>query len=94
MLEVLKKYDRYDKVVTLSYKKQGSYATSIGGICTIISFCLLTYWVAVNIWFTFAPPGQFSTTESQSLIQAIDGKFPELYIPLESLFTTYSLNSV
>ena len=68
-----KGFDRYAKNVTLSYKRSGSFETSIGGICSIMSFTLLTYWVCVNIWDTFAPPGKFSTSHSTSLVQEYDG---------------------
>ena len=65
--DFLKSYDRYSKNVSLTYKKKGSYATSIGGCCTIFSFTVLSYWLGVNIWDTFAPPGSYSTSEKTQL---------------------------
>ena len=59
--------------VSLAYKKKGSYETSIGGCCTILSFTLLAYWLMVNIYDTFAPPGKYSTTE-ESKLTSIDSR--------------------
>ena len=64
----LKRYDRYAKNVSLSYKKSGSYETSVGGCCSIFSFTILFYWLCVNIFYTFYPPGKFSVSQSVSLI--------------------------
>jgi hypothetical protein len=69
----LKKYDGYAKNVTLSYKKQGSYDTAIGGFCSIFTFVLLLYLVAVDIWDSFAPPGKYTSSRSVSLLQSTDG---------------------
>lgn len=60
----LKGMDRYAKGVSLSYKKKGSYETSIGGCCSIFSFTWLFYWVVVNLFDTFAPPGKYSESVS------------------------------
>ena len=64
----VKSFDRYDKTVSLKYKKKGMYATSIGGVCSIMTFTFLVYWLAVNVWFTFVPPGAFKTSNSMRLI--------------------------
>ena len=90
----IKSYDRYEKTVSLSYKKKGNFATPIGGICSIISFTFLAYWLAVNIWDTFAPPGTFNTNKSVSLLQEVNGEYPEFYVPFERFFMTYSLESL
>jgi hypothetical protein len=87
----LKRYDRYAKSVSLSYKRSGSFETSVGGICSIFTFTLLTYWLAVNIWDTFAPPGKFSTSRSTLQISANNGTYPEMEIPIEKLFTSYQI---
>ena len=86
-----KGFDRYAKNVTLSYKRSGSFETSIGGICSIFAFTILTYWVCVNVWDTFYPPGKFSTSQSTSLVQNNDGTYDEMSIPMERLFSTYTI---
>ena len=89
--EFFKRFDRYAKNVSLSYKRSGSYETSIGGICSIFTFTILTYWVCVNVWDTFYPPGKFSTSQSTSLVQNNDGTYEEVSIPMERLFSAYTL---
>ena len=89
----LKQFDRYDKTVSLKYKKLGSFETAIGGACSILAFTLLTYWLTVNFWDTFTPPGTFTISNTVKLIESQDGTYPEMYVPFERLFTTYSLAS-
>ena len=88
-----KKYDGYAKNVSLSYKRSSSFETSIGGICSILSFTILTYWLAINIWDTFTPPGKYSTSESLKLLQTDDSVYPETKIPIDRLFSTYTITS-
>ena len=87
----LKQFDRYDKPVSLKYKKMGNFETSIGGACSIMAFTMLTYWLAVNFWDTFSPPGVFTITNSVKLVESNEGAYPEMYVPFERMFTTYSL---
>ena len=54
---------------------------------------MLTYWLAVNCWDTFSPPGVFTTSDTVKLVESQDGTYPEMYVPFERLFTTYSLES-
>ena len=51
--EFFKSYDRYAKNVSLSYKGKGSFPTAWGGLCSIISFIILAYWMVVNVFYTF-----------------------------------------
>ena len=88
-----KRYDGYAKNVSLSYKKSSSFETSIGGMCSILSFTILSYWLCVNVWDTFSPPGKYSTSESTKLLQAEDSVYPESSIPMKNLFTTYTISS-
>ena len=91
----LKRYDRYAKGVNLSYKRSTNYETSIGGMCSIISFTLLTYWVAVNTWDTFKPPGKFDSSSSIKLQDVdSDNDFPTLSIPLKQLIVSYNFKSL
>ena len=87
----LKKYDRYAKNVTLSYKKSGSFETSIGGVCSIITFVILSYFLLYNLIETFLPPGDFSTSTSVKLSQDADGVYTELNIDMQQLFIAYDL---
>ena len=72
----LKRYDRYSKNVTLTYKKSGSFATSCGGCASICSFILLFYWFAVNFAYAFIDYGSYSTSTSIALTQRTDGTYP------------------
>ena len=62
-----KRVDRYAKPVTLTYKKSGSFETSVGGCCSIFSFVLLAYWLAVNIFYAFYNYGSFTSSSDQVL---------------------------
>lgn len=44
-VEFLKSIDRYGNPVLLNYNGQGSFPTRGGGIATIFTAILLTYWV-------------------------------------------------
>ena len=72
----LKRYDRYAKNVTLTYKKSGSFATSCGGITSICSCILLFYWFAVNFAYAFIDYGSYSTSTSTVLTLQADGTYP------------------
>ena len=65
----LKGYDRYAKPVLLSYKRNGSYTTSVGGFCSIFSFLVLAYWLSVNLQDAFAYPGKFSDSSQTKAVQ-------------------------
>ena len=79
--------------MSLSYKKKGSYETSIGGCCTIFAFTWLFYWVVVNTLDTFVPPGKFSESTTTKVIQESDG-YPVTEVPMERLFTAYQIHYV
>ena len=53
----LKKFDRYSRGVSLSYKRKKTFETSVGGCCSILAFIFLFYWLAINITNTLFPPG-------------------------------------
>ena len=89
----LKSYDRYAKNVSLSYKRSGSFETSIGGICSIFTFTILTYWLATNLWDNFAPPGKFSTKSSVALVEKENGIYDEEVVPIEDLYISYIIDS-
>ena len=62
MQEFFKSCDWYAKNVTLTYKKSGAFETSVGGLCTILSFIILTYWLAVNIFYSLYNYGSFAAS--------------------------------
>lgn len=66
--DFLKGYDRYSKAVSLTYLKSGSYRTGAGGICSIIGFILITWFVGVNVWDTLKPVGSNSVSRKSALI--------------------------
>ena len=78
----------------LLYKRKGVFETSIGGICTIISFTMLFYWLVINIIDTFKSPGKFTTTSKVDLIKEENGYFTPLQIPQEKMFTAYRIRQV
>ena len=57
-----KLYDRYAKNVTLTYRRSGAFETSVGGACSIFSFIILAYWLAVNIFYAIFDHGTYTTT--------------------------------
>lgn len=64
MREFLKSFDRYAQTVSLTYKKSGKFETACGGCATIICFIILTYWVAVNLFYSLHDNGSFTTNKS------------------------------
>lgn len=90
-----KNNDRYAKNVTLLYKRKGVFETPIGGICTIISFTLLSYWLLVNIIDTFKAPGKFTTTSKSDMLEMVNGEYyTPLEIPQEKMFTAYRIRQI
>ena len=65
----LKSYDGYAKPVSLMYKRQGQFTTSIGGVCSIFRFFALTYWLTLNIMDALVPPGEFDVREEKMLTE-------------------------
>ena len=57
-----KRYDRYAKNVSLTYKRLSAFETSIGGACSIFTFVILAYWLIVNIAFTIYDHVTFATS--------------------------------
>ena len=74
--DFLKGYDRYAKNVTLTYLKSGTYRTAAGGICSIISFILLFYWLCVNVFYALANHGSYSVSTKSALLQDSSGTYP------------------
>ena len=72
----LKRYDRYAKPVSLTYKKSGSFETSCGGILSILSFIILAYWLVVNIFFAIYQNGTFAVSSQTVLTQQADQDYP------------------
>ena len=59
-----KYFDRYSKSVTLTYRQKGSFETSCGGICSIISFFILGWWLFTELYSKFVKSPTFSISES------------------------------
>ena len=75
--EFFKSYDRYAKQVSLTYLKSGTYRTATGGACSIFSFTILIYWLAVNVFYAIYDYGSFSVSTQTVLIQDDAGKYEE-----------------
>ena len=71
-----KSFDRYSKPIGLTYKKSGTFETSIGGICSIITFFIFAAWWTTELIDVYLPPGKFTTTVGENLAQLADGQFP------------------
>ena len=89
-----KRYDRYAKNVTLTYKKSGVFETTIGGCCSIISFIILAYWLAVNIFFSVADYGTFSVQETTTLTQDVYGDYPKYELDKYDLLLAFRIRSI
>jgi len=89
--DFLKGYDRYAKGISLTYMRSGSYRTGAGGICSIISFCLLFYWVCVNVFFSFYNHGTYTTSASSSLTQNSAGVYPLYEITIKEFLISYDI---
>lgn len=89
-----KRYDRYAKNVTLTYKKSGAFETSCGGLATIISFTILAYWLAVNIAYAFIDYGSYTTSTATQLTQATDGSYPLYTMNKYDFFVTFNISSI
>ena len=90
----LKGYDRYANPVSLLYKRKGQYQTAVGGVATIVSFAMLSYWLVLNL-IQAVHPGTFEIKKVQDLtfLEANEIYYKELNIPQEKLFTAYNLVS-
>ena len=75
----LKRYDRYQEKVSLSYKNQSSFPTACGGVATIIGCTFLIYTLSVYIVFTLLQPS-FSQSQKVTLTQEVNGSYPSFDI--------------
>ena len=63
---MLKGFDRYANGVTLSYRHVGSFPTAVGGIASIVSWIILTWWLVTEIYDNYIHPS-YTTTVAESL---------------------------
>ena len=89
--DFLKGYDRYAKAVSLTYLRSGTYRTHAGGICTMIGFCLLFYWVCVNVFYALHDYGTYSTSEATKLSQNSDGDYPLYELSEQEFLISYDI---
>ena len=68
-----KRFDRYSKPIGLTYKQKGTFETSAGGICSIITFFIFVAWFAIEFIDVDMPPGKFTTVTGMTLTQGDDG---------------------
>ena len=64
--DFFKRFDRYSANVSLNYKHSGKYETTCGGICSIISFLMLSYYLILQ-FYGFFHDKDFNTSQSESL---------------------------
>ena len=90
----LKKFDRYSRPITLSFKRQKLFETAFGGICSILAFTFLFYWIVVNVTDLLLPPGKFRVNSALSLLQeSASGEYPVTVVPQTDVFLSYNLTS-
>ena len=75
-----KRFDRFPKGVTLTYKQAGALPTSMGGIGTIIMYCAFLFWFTTEYLDIYAGNGKFLKSSNLELTQRPDGTFPEYSI--------------
>ena len=88
----LKSYDGYAKPVSLMYKRQGQFTTSIGGVCSIFKFIALSYWLTLNFIEVLVPPSVFAISAERKLTE-LENKadYKPLQIPQDKLFSAYNI---
>ena len=84
-----KRFDRYSKPIGLTYKQKGTFETSAGGICSIITFFIFVGWFATEFVDVYMPPGKFTTTTGMTLTQDDEGNFPVYNITQDQLNVVY-----
>ena len=90
--ELLKPYDRYAKQVSLTYLKSGTYRTAAGGACSIFSFLVLVYWLAVNVFYAIYDNGTFDNSSQTKLAQDLQGHYAEYVLNQSEFLITYNLS--
>ena len=88
-----KRFDRYSKPVTLTYRQKGSFDTSCGGLMSIISFIILAWWLATELISKFVIQATYATSEKISLTQKDDTTFPVFELSSREFFVTYRMMS-
>ena len=76
----LKRFDRFPKGVSLTYKQAGSLPTSVGGFCSIIMYTYFLFWIITEYLDVYQGTGKFIITNNQELTQQPDGSFPQYNI--------------
>ena len=84
-----KHFDRYDKPIGLTYKGAGTFESSAGGICSIITFFIFATWLSLEFVDVYMPPGKFTSSSGETLTQAEDGSYPIYNTTLEQLNIAY-----
>ena len=80
------RFDSYANPVSLTYNQQKSFKTVQGGICSIISAVLLTYYILVTL-ITHTVDLTYSETMTQTVINPSD---PVVFTIPTSLLQVYS----
>ena len=86
-----KSYDRYASSVSLTYLKSGTYQTSAGGVCSIISFIILMYWLVVNIFYAIYDHGSYTVSTQIMMAQDEEGVYPVYEMDDKEFLVTYNI---
>ena len=84
-----KRFDRYSKPIGLTYKQAGTFETSAGGICSIITFFIFAFWLTTEFIAVYLPPGKFTTTPGVTLTETADGGWPVYNLTSDDLNVVY-----
>lgn len=87
------RFDRYANPVTLTYNQQRSFKTVPGGICSVITFLVLTYYIVVTV-LTHTLSVSYVTTSSTQLLTEDYTTFTISTDKLQVYSMLYSANDI
>jgi len=70
-------FDRYANPVTLTYNQQRSLKSVPGGVCSIITFILLWYYIIATLTDRIVKPTYYETAETDVVYG--DGAVPSIF---------------
>ena len=89
----LREFDRFGQPVGLTYKNNPSYNTPIGGVFTMVTFCIFMCWLAMEVIDVYMPPGKHSVSTSETVTQKLNGTWPVQEMSMDEFFVSYKLHT-
>ena len=93
-MNFFKRFDRFPKGVSLTYKQAGSLPTSIGGLFSILMYTYFLFWVITEYLDVYRGTGKFIITNNAELTQQPDGSFPQYEITEDQMFFAYNFTDI